>query len=588
MSSAAIKIHNVEKSFKRFIKPSWAAMDALGLPVPSTKFDIFHALININLEIKPGERVALIGRNGAGKSTLLRLVSGQMKPDSGVVVVSGKIQALMELGTGFHPDFTGIENIRASMAYHGVSEEKLKKCVNEIIEFTELGEFINRPVREYSSGMYSRLAFAVSTSISPEILIIDEVLGAGDAYFIGKCIQRMKTLTEGGTTVLFVSHDISSVQMLCDRAVWLDHGKIIQDGPILPVGKAYLAAVRAEEEVRVRAQNALLTKNQAKNCTANSDGSLFRLIGEGGMAPKKAMAVSVIRYGAGNSVFGEINHEVKNINASEIILDETYMNWRVIDKKKRIPGWEFGDFGGLYHHAPWKIEWPVHKDKTDRWLEIDYLPSPTDKVIIELFDEDSSEYMPLAEISAGTEEKLQTIRIDVKESMAGTQKENYLKTIDLQSLSRDERYGSGEIIINGFGFFDEENERRHTLVSGENVSAVISYEAANEYLNPVAVIAIYKPDGSCAMQIISNRNGKEIGAVSGRGFIKFSFNPFMLGEGDYIVSVAMFKELNLASKVEPPAYDLHDRCYVMKVLPPEGIAVNLGIVNQPSAWEIVK
>src|SRR5690606_27647530 len=129
------------------------------------------------------------GRNGAGKSTLLRVISGQMRPDSGVVNVNGTVQALMELGTGFHPEFSGLDNIRSSLAFQGLSRQKAESLIEEIVNFTELEEFISRPVREYSAGMYARLAFAVATTITPDILIIDEILGAGDAYFIGKSIQ---------------------------------------------------------------------------------------------------------------------------------------------------------------------------------------------------------------------------------------------------------------------------------------------------------------------------------------------------------------------------------------------------------------
>ncbi len=213
-------------------------MDALGIPVSKKRYDIFPALSEMNLEICRGERVALIGRNGAGKSTLLRVISGQMQLDSGLLTVNGTVQALMTLGTGFHPNFTGMQNIHSSLAYQGLSSEELDRCVADIVDFVELEGFLDRPVKEYSAGMYARLAFAVATSVTPDILIIDEVLGAGDAYFLGKCIQRMKALTSQGATILFVSHDISSVQMLCDRGIWIENGRIRDDGDLLAVSKA--------------------------------------------------------------------------------------------------------------------------------------------------------------------------------------------------------------------------------------------------------------------------------------------------------------------------------------------------------------
>ena len=160
--------------------------------------------------------------------------------------------------------------------------------------------------------------------------------------------------------------------------------------------------------------------------------------------------------------------------------------------------------------------------------------------------------------------------------------------MELKKSDSDDRYGSMEVNINGFGFFDKNDERRHTLITGQDSYAVISYITTNPVINPVAVVAVYKPDGSCAMQVISNLYGQNIGTLNGAGYIKFKFTPFLLGEGDYIISVALFKELNLASRIEPPAYDIHDRCYMLKVLPPEGIAVNLGILNHPYLLEVIK
>lgn len=586
MSKYAIKIEKLSKKFQRFSSPGWSAINALGLYVPKSKYDMFDALSDVSFTVKPGERVALIGRNGAGKSTLLRQIAGMSKPTSGDISVFGKVQALMELGSGFHPDFTGVDNIIASLAYHGISQSKAKDYILEITDFTELGEAINRPVREYSAGMYARLAFAVSTSISPEILIIDEILGAGDAYFTGKCIQRMKKLTSGGTTVLFVSHDISAVQMLCDRAIWLQNGRVIRDGPTLPVGKAYSAAVREDEELRLRAQHSQLTKQQVKNI-ADTQSSLYRLVSSEGGPPKTHFYVSEIRYGVGEMKVGAISPLCTGSeNESNIILDETYMNWRLSKTKDQNPTWVFGDFGALYKHAPWKIYWPHQKNDLQRWIEIDYLPSIDSEVLIEEFSEAKSAFETLKSVPPSTEGKnLQTIRVEIPDKL---EKSDNQLGYDLQDLSKDERYGSGDIVISKFGFFDSSEEKRHTLISGEDSFALMHYKAYKTIENPVAVIAIYKPDGSCAMQVFSNRNGKDLGKLSGEGAIKFHFSPLFLGEGDYIVSVALFKELNLSSREEPFSYDLHDRCYKLKIMPPEGVLTDLGTVNQPISWELLK
>ncbi|MBP5127202.1 Wzt carbohydrate-binding domain-containing protein, partial [Pseudomonas protegens] len=158
---------------------------------------------------------------------------------------------------------------------------------------------------------------------------------------------------------------------------------------------------------------------------------------------------------------------------------------------------------------------------------------------------------------------------------------------DLQELAPDDRYGSGEIRINGFGFFDAEGVRRHTLISGEAAFAVMAFEASQAVKDPVPVVAIYRPDGICVMQVIASMNGQRFACVEGKGGIRVDFSPLLLGPGDYLVSVAIFRELNPASSIEPASYDLHDRCHALKVLPPPGIHVQIGVVNQPAQWELL-
>jgi len=247
--------------YKLYRRPADKVLGALGLDRllfwRRHTYKEFWALRDINLDVGRGARLGFIGRNGAGKSTLLKIVAGNVAATEGTVEVNGRIQALMELGTGFHPEFTGRQNIRASLAFQGFRDAEIRQMEEEIVDFAELDEFIDQPVKTYSAGMYTRLAFSTATAIKPEILIIDEVLGAGDAYFAGKCLERMKQLTEAsGATVLFVSHDLGSVQQLCERVIWIDHGRVQYDGKPLEVIKAYMAVVHKEEEHRLRARDA--------------------------------------------------------------------------------------------------------------------------------------------------------------------------------------------------------------------------------------------------------------------------------------------------------------------------------------------
>lgn len=257
MSDCAIEIQDLSKVYRVFRNPRYRVLDIFGLPVPRSSYEECPALRGVDLAVPVGQRLGIIGRNGAGKSTLLKIVAGLVPPTGGNVNVRGTVQALMELGTGFHPEFTGRENVLAALGYRGITGAEARRALEEIVEFSELHEAIDRPLATYSSGMYARLAFSVATSIRPEILIVDEVLSAGDAYFSGKCLRRMQRLTsEEGATVLFVSHDLLAVQALCTRAIWLDRGRIARDGDPLTVVKAYYQAVQEEENRRALEQAA--------------------------------------------------------------------------------------------------------------------------------------------------------------------------------------------------------------------------------------------------------------------------------------------------------------------------------------------
>jgi ABC-2 type transport system ATP-binding protein len=203
------------------------------------KYNEFWALKNVSLKVNKGDRLGILGLNGAGKSTLLKIIAGVLKPTEGSVTVKGKIAPLLELGAGFEPEYTGAENIYLYGAVLGYPREFIAEKYNEIIEFSELGKFINVPLKNYSSGMKSRLGFAIATVVEPEVLILDEVLAVGDAKFKKKCEAKIQSMFDKGVTVLFVSHSLPQVQKICNKAILLEHGKIIANGGIEEVSKIY-------------------------------------------------------------------------------------------------------------------------------------------------------------------------------------------------------------------------------------------------------------------------------------------------------------------------------------------------------------
>jgi len=225
----AIKIQGLTKVYKLYESPMSRLKEALH-PFKKKYHRDFHALQNLSLEIKKGECVGIIGKNGSGKSTLLKVITGVLTPTSGSVTVQGKVSAILELGAGFNPEMTGIENIYLNNALNGMNKVQTDKKIKEIIEFADLGDFIHQPIKTYSSGMKARLAFAVSINVEPDILIVDEALSVGDASFGRKCFAKMEEIRAKGATILFVSHSEASIVNLCSRAIWISRGEQVIEG----------------------------------------------------------------------------------------------------------------------------------------------------------------------------------------------------------------------------------------------------------------------------------------------------------------------------------------------------------------------
>ena len=222
-----ILVENISKQFKIYRRPQDRLAEIL---LRRQKHELFRVLNDISFALGDGESLGIVGINGAGKSTLLKILSGTLQASSGRFEMSGQVAALLELGAGFHPEFSGRKNIHLNASLLGVPEKNIKELENEIIEFSELRDFIDRPVKTYSSGMYVRLAFSIATMVRPDILIIDEALSVGDLTFQKKCVQRMNEFKEQNKTLVFCSHSMFHIQELCERAIWLDAGRIREFG----------------------------------------------------------------------------------------------------------------------------------------------------------------------------------------------------------------------------------------------------------------------------------------------------------------------------------------------------------------------
>ena len=235
----AIKVSHMTKNFKLYSDKPNTLKERI-VRGWKNKTEVRTVLKDINLEIKKGETVALIGVNGSGKSTLLKLMTKIIYPNKGTLKTYGKLTSLLELGAGFHPDFTGRENIYFNAAIFGLTRQEIDARLQSIIDFSELGDFIDSPVRTYSSGMYMRLAFSVAINVDAEILLIDEILAVGDQHFQEKCFAKLEELAKSNMTIVIVSHSLGSIRKLCNRAIWINNGEVAMDGEANKVIDAYL------------------------------------------------------------------------------------------------------------------------------------------------------------------------------------------------------------------------------------------------------------------------------------------------------------------------------------------------------------
>lgn len=248
MNEIVIDVKDLTKTYKLYANNKQRILEGL-FPFCNIEHEEFNALDKVSFQVKKGEIVGIIGKNGSGKSTLLKIVTGVLNETSGLVQVKGRVAALLELGSGFNPEYTGIENIYMNGTLMGVTREEMSHRVSDIVEFADIGDFINQPVKNYSSGMFVRLAFAVAINVDADILIVDEALAVGDVAFQAKCMAKMSQIMKKGTTILFVTHDMNTVKRFCQRCIYLDKGIKLMEGPSEEIADIYLRKIRESMNV---------------------------------------------------------------------------------------------------------------------------------------------------------------------------------------------------------------------------------------------------------------------------------------------------------------------------------------------------
>ncbi len=339
----AISLRNVSKSFKRYARPVDRLKELL-LPGKSYAQE-FWAIYDISFDIIKGETMGIIGRNGAGKSTLLQLICGTLTPTSGQVQVNGKVAALLELGAGFNPEFTGRENVYINGAIMGLSRQEIDKRFDDVAAFADIGDFINQPVKTYSSGMYVRLAFAAAIHVNPDILIVDEALAVGDMFFQAKCMARMRQMMDNGVTVLFVSHDTTSVRSLCQRCAFFEHGKLQEIGKASDVVATYMSILHGEMNKELKREVSIQKSETVKERKVQQQDGNINKISKIYVSTLEEveLAEGVSRYGDGGAKVLDIKLlNSQNIPTNELEFNEEFTIQASISFDKKLPSFCFG------------------------------------------------------------------------------------------------------------------------------------------------------------------------------------------------------------------------------------------------------
>ena len=256
----SIVVDNVVKNFKVYLDKGSTLKERV-ISVKRNRYEVRQILDGISFSIPKGQAVGLIGKNGCGKSTTLKMLTRIYKPTGGTIQVKGRVSSLIELGAGFHPDMSGRENIYINASIFGLKKEEIDERLEEIIRFSELEEFIDNPVRTYSSGMYMRLAFAVAINVNADVLLIDEILAVGDVSFQKKCFDKLQEIKENGTTIVIVSHSMDQLYSICDRLIWIEKGKVREDGIPQQVGTHYLDSMEDERLAKLADESKVVLKD---------------------------------------------------------------------------------------------------------------------------------------------------------------------------------------------------------------------------------------------------------------------------------------------------------------------------------------
>ncbi|MCC7381509.1 MAG: ABC transporter ATP-binding protein [Deltaproteobacteria bacterium] len=585
----AVRLVGVSKMYKVFSTRRGRLVDALGLSPWLGRFRPKHrqfwSLRDIELVLSRGSRLGIIGRNGAGKSTLLKLVTGAIAPSEGEIEVNGRVQAMFEAGTGFHPEFTGLENIRASLTYQGLDEVAIDAAVADIAEFAELGQFLTQPIKTYSSGMLARLAFGTATAVHPDLLIVDEVLGAGDAYFLSKSAERMRRMVDtSGAAVLLVSHATEQILQYCDECIWIERGRIMRRGRALEVVNAYQSFIHDLDDRRLRAKNRQrLAARDVVGGAVTQDAFRAQLEWRGALGSHCAISeLRLIKDGVTleQLLVGDVQ-DSSNDHLASVVLGGS--NW---GEPSREDGVFFRSLsaaaseGGI-GRAIFRLMGEV--EEGDYALAVRYRSEGRGVLVakVALNDDSLVAHAEAPEWSSEWADWTQPIGHLGAEGAVGSPELGLGATPDAGSKEMFRWASEGSMTITRIRITGSDGSTRAVFRAGEALHLSFDVRANRDGdFNLVAGASLYRVDGIFISNLISAPIPMRVERGQSRR-MTVELSPLSLSDGDYVFSLSIF-EGEVRSDTR---YDLVARCIEFKVTANERDCAGT-IFRHPANWRV--
>lgn len=563
MSDLVIRAEKLTKIYQLYSRPEYRLLDMLGL-LRNKQDRVSHhpAVDGIDLEVRRGEKVGIIGRNGAGKSTLLKLITGVIEPTAGTIEVAGNTHALLQIGTGFHPDFTGRQNALSYLASYGIRGKEAERHLRDIVEFAEIETYIDQPVKTYSTGMAVRLMFASSTAIVPEILILDEVLSVGDAYFAHKSFERIRDMTDSrGSTLLIVSHDVDRTMMLCNRLIWIDGGRVRMDGDAKEVANRYALSIREQEEQRLRQRRVEAVRQETTpEQEATADIAFAQLRRKGGLPIEASLPIASIRLtGDGTEICRlDTDPNAPSRNA-DLLLQAGEANWSEVEQVHGRTVRSFARHGSIFQRVAFLIP--------DGAALVTDLPL---ECSVEIFDSHAAMFLLEVFPDPG---KPTCFRGEFATEGSGTWKTLSVPatfTGEAEPASGKMRLGSQRMSIDKVTFLNERGEETRIFRVGGRMEIVFHYTINDPTFRSRPVVqAAFQRDGVRLARMVLDNHLFDA-AKRQTGELRAAFDPLRLGPGEYVVNVAVMSEGGYEGE---PAYytanhdilDHHTRAYTIKI-----------------------